>query len=312
MSASRSALLWLSNRNGVLRFTKRNKLANKVASRFVAGETIAGAIEAAGPLNAKGITVSLDLLGEGVKTKEATVGARDGVIEALEAIASTGVGGNVSVKLTQMGLDIDESLCSANMHTVLNRANDLGIFVRIDMEGSTYVGRTLRLFEEELQPAFGEGVGVVIQSYLRRSAADVERLIEKKARIRLCKGAYAEPPSVAFETTRAIRASYIRLLELLLDEGNYPAIATHDPRLINHAVQYVERHAIPAERFEFQMLYGVRRDLQNWLREQHYNVRVYIPFGTNWYPYLMRRLAERPANISFMVASIVKESVSRR
>ena len=198
------------------------------------------------------------------------------------------------------------------MHAILNRAKQLEVFVRIDMESSAYADRTLRLFEEDFQPAYGDLVGVVIQSYLRRAADDVTNLIAVGARIRLCKGAYAEPSTVAFDKTSAIRASYIRLLELLLDQGNYPAIATHDPRLINHAVEFVERSAIPPERFEFQMLYGVRRDLQHWLREQDFNVRVYIPFGTNWYPYLMRRLAERPANVGFMVASIIKESVSRR
>ncbi len=308
----RAAFQWLSDRKSVFRFVKRNRVANKIASRFVAGETIDSAIEASRPLNTKGITVSLDLLGESVKTTAETERARDGVIEALDAIASTGVAGNVSIKLSQMGLDIDQSLCSENMHSVLNRARDLDIFVRIDMESSAYVESTLRLFNEDLHPTFGDLVGVVIQSYLRRSEEDVTNLIASGARVRLCKGAYAEPAAIAFESKADIRSSYVRLLERLLDKGNYPAVATHDPRLINHAIDYVRRQQIPVERMEFQMLYGVRRDLQDWLRQQDFNVRVYIPFGTNWYPYLMRRLAERPANVSFMVASIVRESLSRR
>ncbi len=308
----RSLFQWLSRRDGVFAFTKRNKLANRIASRFVAGESVAGAIEAARALNAKRITVSLDLLGESVQTREETYGARDGVLEALNAIAETRTAGNVSVKLTQMGLDIDEALCAANMRAILTRGRELDIFVRIDMESSAYVERTLRLFHEELFPAFGPRVGVVIQSYLRRSAADVEKLIAVRARVRLCKGAYAEPVSVAFDTKKAVKRSYVALMERLLREGDYPAIATHDPQLIDQALRFVEANAIPPERFEFQMLYGVRRDLQDTLRGRGYNVRVYIPFGTNWYPYLMRRLAERPANVGFMVASIVKESLSRR
>jgi proline dehydrogenase len=262
-------------------------------------------------LNAKGITVSLDLLGESVTIADETHGARDGVLQALDAIADAGVAGNVSVKLTQMGLDIDEGLCAANMHAILARARDLDTFVRIDMEASAYVERTLRLFREDLFPTFGDLVGVVIQSYLRRSAEDVDTLIGMGARVRLCKGAYAEPATVAFHGKKAVKTSYIALMRRLLDDGKYPAIATHDPDLINQAVRYAQARDIPPARFEFQMLYGVRRDLQERLRADGYNVRVYIPFGTNWYPYLMRRLGERPGNVTFMVASILKEGLSR-
>ncbi|MFQ5702807.1 MAG: proline dehydrogenase family protein [Gemmatimonadales bacterium] len=269
------------------------------------------AVAAAKTLNSRNIEVSLDLLGESVHVPEETYRARDDVLDVLDAIAASGVVGNVSVKLTQLGLDIDRALCVENMRAILTRASEHGIFVRIDMESSAYTERTLDVFTHDLHPEFGELTGVVIQGYLRRSGGDVERMISLGARVRLCKGAYAEPVSVAFGTRQEVDASYLTLMKRLLTDGKYPAIATHDERLIDQALEFVECHNVSPDRFEFQMLYGVRRDLQQALREKGYNVRVYVPFGNNWYPYLMRRLAERPANVVFMVASMTKERLSR-
>lgn len=303
--------LWLSEQRRVFDFVKSNSLARKLASRFVAGETIETAIKAAKVLNTDGTMVSLDLLGESVSSGEETADARDEVIRILDAIADTGVDGNVSVKLTQLGLDIDRVLCAENMSQILTRAKELDIFVRIDMESSEYAARTLDVFEE-LHGTYGNMTGVVIQSYLRRSASDIEDLIARGARVRLCKGAYAEPPELAFQDMKDVRSSFVELMKRLLDDGTYPGIATHDERLVEQAVQYVEANGIPSERFEFQMLYGVRRDLQKRLRGQGFNVRIYIPFGSNWYPYLMRRLAERSSNVAFMVGSVLRETFSRK
>jgi proline dehydrogenase len=225
--------------------------------------------------------------------------------------AASGVEVNVSVKLTQMGFDIDEELCAANILRILDRAQAVQGFVRLDMEGSDYTQRTLDFFERRLFERFGRHCGVVIQAMLRRSAADVEKLIAMKARVRLCKGAYLEPASVAFPDKADVDKQYVALMERLLAAGNYPGIATHDQAIIAHAREFVKRQAIPADRFEFQMLYGVRRDLQQSLVKGGHRIRVYVPFGTQWYPYLMRRLAERPANIAFILGNVVKESVHR-
>jgi proline dehydrogenase len=218
---------------------------------------------------------------------------------------------NVSVKLTQMGLDIDEELCAANLTCILDKAQAVNGFVRLDMEGSDYTQRTLDFFERRLFERFGRHCGVVIQAMLRRSEADIARLIGMKARVRLCKGAYLEPASVAFPDKADVDRSYVTLMERLLAAGNYPGIATHDEAIIVHAREFVRRESIGTDRFEFQMLYGVRRDLQHRLVREGHRMRVYVPFGTQWYPYLMRRLAERPANIAFILGNVVKESVHR-
>jgi len=303
----RSTLLWLSERRGLFNFIRKNGLARQFASRFVAGETLDAAIAATRDLNAKGITTTLDLLGESVTSRAESEAARDAAIGILDRIRGEGVQGNVSVKLTQMGLDLDPALAAANIKAILDRARAHGTFVRVDMEASGYVQRTLDLYYQDLQAAYGGVVGVVIQSMLRRSEADVERLLQTGTRIRLVKGAYKEPASVAFPDKRDVDACFVRLIERMLDRGNYPAFATHDERLIAHAKAYARAHGVGAERFEFQMLFGVRRDLQEQLRRDGYNVRVYVPFGTEWYPYLMRRLAERPANIAFIVGNVVRE-----
>ncbi len=279
----------------------------------MAGETLDEAIEAARGLAGRGITVTLDLLGESVADAPAAEAARDEAIAMLERMGPVpGVDTNISVKLTQLGLDIAEPLCRGNMVRILDRARALGGFVRIDMESSEYTDRTLGLFGEHLFPVYRDHVGVVIQSALRRSAADVEQLVALGARVRLCKGAYLEPAEVAFPDKADVDRQYVALMETLLTRGTYPAIATHDERIIAHARAFVAREGIVPDRFEFQMLYGVRRDLQDRLVADGFRVRVYVPFGTQWYPYLMRRLAERPANIAFILGNLVREGLRRR
>jgi proline dehydrogenase len=308
----RQGLLWLSERRGVFNFVRRNGLARKFASRFVAGETIEQAVDAAKALSHRGITASLDLLGESVTAEAEATTARDQYLRMLDSMAASGVEVNVSVKLTQMGLDIDEELCAANMTTILEKAKALRGFVRLDMEGSAYTQRTLDFFANRLVGAYAGHCGVVIQAMLRRSERDVEDLIAMNARVRLCKGAYLESPAVAFPEKAEVDWNYLNLMERLLQRGNYPGLATHDEAIIRHAREFVRRQNSPNERYEFQMLYGVRRDLQERLRRAGHNLRVYIPFGTQWYPYLMRRLAERPANIAFLLGNVVRESVPRR
>jgi len=307
----RKGLLWLSEQPKIFNFVRKNRLARKFASRFVAGETVESAIEAVRGVNPKGITASLDLLGESVTQESEAASARDTYLGMLDRIAETRVNSNVSLKLTQMGFDISEDLCLANMRTILDKAKALNTFVRLDMEGSAYTQKTLDFFSRKLFSSYAAVTGVVIQSCLRRSPQDIDLLIEMKARVRLCKGAYLEPPDVAFPDKRDVDRSYVELMKRLMANGNYPGIATHDERIITEAKDYAKREAIDPSRFEFQMLYGVRRDLQERLRREGWNMRVYIPFGTQWYPYLMRRLAERPANIAFIMGSVVREAVSR-
>ena len=308
----RTFLLWLSEQQGIFNLLRRNGLASRFAARFVAGEGVETAATAALELKKLGIMTSLDLLGESVTRESDAIAARDQYLAMLDHLATSGADVNVSVKLTQMGLDIDEELCAANMRQILEKARALGGFVRLDMEGSAYTQRTLDFFEHRLFREFGRHTGVVIQSCLRRSAADIDHLIAMGARVRLCKGAYLEPAEVAFPDKADVDQAYRTLMERLLREGNYPGLATHDQRILEHASEFVTREGIPAHRFEFQMLYGVRRDLQERLRKEGFNMRVYVPFGTQWYPYLMRRLAERPANIAFILGNMIRETFSPR
>jgi len=308
----RSTLLYLSNQPRVFRFVRNNKLAKKFASRFVAGETLPEALEAVKALNAKGITASLDLLGESVNNEKEARSAATDYIQILDSIRQQNLDANVSLKLTAMGLDISEELCVAIMHDILERARKYDTFVRLDMEGSSYTDRTLRLFEDRLYPTYRNNVGIVLQSYLYRTWSDVERAVQLKCRVRLCKGAYKEPASVAFAEKKDVDANYIKCVHELLGNGNYPGIATHDPAIINEVKRYVAEKNIDRSRFEFQMLYGVRRDLQEQLVKEGYRMRVYVPFGTQWYPYLMRRLAERPANVAFITGNVVREMIGGR
>lgn len=303
----RSTLLWLSKRRSIFNFVRSNRLAKKFASRFVAGETIETGVAAALETKAKGITVSLDLLGESVHQASEAEAARDVYVAILRAMRKAGLEPNASLKPTALGLDIDEALCERNIRTVLEVARESGAFVRLDMEGSAYTQRTLDFFTKRILPDFGDHTGLVIQSALRRSTDDIDMLIRLGARVRLCKGAYLEPASVAFPDKKDVDAHYVRLMEKLLIEGNYPAIATHDEAIIAHAKAFVAQKGIARDRFEFQMLFGIRRDLQEALVKEGYRLRVYTPFGTQWYPYLMRRLAERPANIVFILGNVVKE-----
>jgi len=307
----RGTLLWLSRRRALLHFVTRRSLPRAFARRFVAGETLDDAVAAVRAVNARGMPATLDLLGESVTSTAESVAARDQIVRIVDRIAATGLDANVSVKLTQLGLDVDPEACRANMLAILERAARHGIFVRVDMEGSPYTERTLRLFREHLHPEFGGLVGVVIQTMLRRSDRDVEDLIRMGARVRLVKGAYAESHQIAYPDKRDVDAAFARQVERLLDAGCYPAFATHDEHLIAATRQYAGGRGYGPERFEFQMLYGVRRDLQERLRAEGYRIRVYVPFGTQWYPYLMRRLAERPANIAFILGNVVREGVRR-
>lgn len=308
----RQTLLYLSNQQQIFHFVRRNGFAKRFASRFVAGETLDEALSAVQALNRKGITASLDLLGESVRNEaEARSAGRDYVL-MLDRIQERKLDANVSVKLTAMGLDVSEDLCAEIMHDVLGRARDYRTFVRLDMEGSAYTERTLRLFEDRLYAPYKENVGIVLQSYLYRTQADVERAVQLQCRVRLCKGAYQEPPAVAYPEKKDVDANYVRCMQKLMSEGNYPGLATHDEAIIAQAKRYAKEQAIATERYEFQMLYGVRRDLQEALVREGYRMRVYVPFGTQWYPYLMRRLAERPANVAFMTGNVMKEMLSRK
>jgi proline dehydrogenase len=308
----RSALLYLSSQPKVFKFVRNNKLAKSFANRFVAGETLDTALAAVARLNARRISASLDLLGESVHNEAEARAAGDAYVNMLDRIHERKADANVSVKLTAMGLDISEELCVAIMHRILQRARDYGTFVRIDMESSEYTQRTLDLFEQRLYPAYREHVGIVLQSYLYRTFADAERAIKVKARVRLCKGAYKEPETVAYPDKKDVDATYVRCMHELMAKGNYPGIATHDETIIREAKRFAKENGISSDRYEFQMLYGVRRDLQDRLVRDGYRMRVYVPFGTQWYPYLMRRLAERPANVAFITGNVVKEMVGKR
>lgn len=305
----RNSLLYLSRQQRIFDFIRGNGFARRMASRFVAGETIASACDAAADLNAHGISATLDLLGESV-TNEAE--ARDTgrqYLELLDTIHDRTLDCNVSVKLTALGQDIRDDLCVDVITEILQRAEQYDSFVRLDMESSEYTQRTLDLFERELYSRHPKRVGIVLQSALRRTLDDVERAIGLGARVRLCKGAYKESDTVAFPDKSDVDQTYVQAMQRLMTRGHYPGLATHDEAIIEQAKRFAREEGISPARFEFQMLYGVRRDLQEALVADGWRVRVYIPFGTQWYPYLMRRLAERPANIAFMTGSIVREAV---
>ena len=308
----RNALLYLSNQPKVFNFVRHNRMAKGFANRFVAGETLDTALAAVKQLNAQGITATLDLLGESVRNEaEARESAR-AYIEILDRIQEERLDANASVKLTAMGLDISEDLCVSNMQNILDRAHELKTFVRLDMESSDYTQKTLDLFYERLYPTYRGNVGIVLQSYLYRTETDIEDANKAGARVRLCKGAYKEPASVAYPEKKDVDDNYVRCMRTLLSDGHYPGIATHDEAMVDATKRFARESGIASDRFEFQMLYGVRRDLQLRLVREGYRMRVYVPFGTQWYPYLMRRLAERPANVAFITGNIMREMVGRR
>jgi proline dehydrogenase len=282
----------------------------RAAARFVAGETLEDGIRALRELEAQGIRGILDHLGENVESPADAERATEDYLQALDRLAALGLRPHLAVKLTHLGLDIGEALCERNLRRVVERAAEAGTVVEIDMESSAYTERTLALYRR-LASVY-PNTRVAIQAYLYRSARDVERLIEEGiARIRLCKGAYQEPPHIAYPRKRDVDASYIRLMEHLLSaearaRGAFVAIATHDERIIRHALRRIEEWAVPRGAFEFQMLYGIRRDLQVMLARQGFVVRVYVPYGTEWYPYFMRRLGERPANLWFVARNLIR------
>jgi proline dehydrogenase len=276
------------------------------ARRFIAGETVDDAIEAARASEARGMKLTLDYLGESVATlKEADTAARE-IVQILDRIAQSGIERNVSLKLTQLGLDVDRATCTDNLRRILEPAEKHGFFIRIDMESSAYTDLTLDIFET-LWRHGSHGMGVVLQSALYRSTNDMERMNALGARIRLVKGAYKEPKPVAYQNKADVDAAYLRLMRVLLEKGHYPAIATHDPAIIDATKRFAAERGIAPDRFEFQMLYGIRRDLQASLTAEGYTMRVYIPFGREWFPYFMRRLAERPANVTFVLRNLFGE-----
>jgi proline dehydrogenase len=301
----RASFLYLSHRRRLQRFVTRQRLTASLAYRFVAGDHLDDAVRVVTDVNRRGWSASLDHLGENVTEESAARTATEDYLAAFERIAAERLNANVSVKLTQLGLDISPDLCRELLTRIIQRAQQLDNFVRIDMEGSAYTQRTLdqALALHERYP----NCGVVLQSYLYRTVEDVARANAAKVRVRLVKGAYDEPPEVAFPKKADVDAKFEAEMQQLLLHGVYPAIATHDDRLIEATKRFAREREISNDRFEFQMLYGIRRDLQDRLFREGYRVRIYVPYGTEWYPYLMRRLAERPANLLFIVRSVIRE-----
>jgi proline dehydrogenase len=297
--ASSHTLKRLASRYGMRR-------PGSFARRFIAGETVPEAIQAAHIIEQQGLTVTLDLLGESVSTVEEANRATRAYIEMIGEIEKAGVGRNISLKLTQLGLDIDRATCVDNLRRILDAATPGGFFVRIDMENSPYTDATMETFETVWNIGC-RNVGMVIQSYLKRSKADIERLNALGVRVRLVKGAYREPREVAFQQKAEVDAAFVDLMHLLLQHGTYPAIATHDPAMIAATKAFARDRQISKDAFEFQMLYGIRRDLQAELSGEGYRFRVYVPFGKEWFPYFMRRLGERPANVGFVFRSVFRE-----
>ena len=297
--AGSSLLKRLASRYGMRR-------SGSFARRFIAGETVAEAIDAARVIEQQGLMVTLDLLGESVANPEEALAATRAYVEAVQAIEAAGVGRNISLKLTQLGLDIDRATCIDNLRRVLDAASPGGFFVRIDMENSPYTDATIDVLETVWKIGY-RNVGTVIQSYLKRSPKDIDHLNSMGVRVRLVKGAYREPKEVAFQLKSEVDAAFVELMRTLLRHGTYPAIATHDPEMIAATTSFASEQQLPKDRFEFQMLYGIRRDLQASLSREGYPFRVYVPFGKEWFPYFMRRLGERPANVGFVVRSLFRE-----
>jgi proline dehydrogenase len=318
----RSFLIYLSKAAWARRTVTRWSFAWRAASRFVAGEKLEDAIAVIKTLNVKNINATLDHLGENTTTPQDAERATQDILKMFDAIQQSGVRSNVSIKLTQIGLVLDEALCAANLACILDYARQKGSFVRIDMEDSARLERTLLLFRQMRYERGFENAGIVIQSYLYRSEADIRQLAMDGDRVRLCKGAYKEPSDIAFPKKGDVDASYDRCTRLLIDGSlaagspalsadgvvpPIPALATHDPRRIEYACSYAERAGLPKNAIEFQMLNGIRRDLQEQLAGDGYPVRVYVPYGTEWYPYFVRRLAERPANVWFFVSNFFRQ-----
>jgi proline dehydrogenase len=303
---ARSTLLFLSKREGLKDFATRFKPFRRMTERFVAGDDIGTAVAAIRELNARGCTATFDHLNEGVTSAAETEGEVREYKRVLAAIDETGIKSNVSIKLTQFGLAFDPELAYRNARAIVEEAARRGNFVRVDMEDSAVTQVTLDIFKRLREEFDLNTVGIVLQSYLRRTEQDVRDVLAIPARVRLCKGAYNEPPEVAFPDKKDVDDNYVRCMKLLLQSGTYHGIATHDENMIRATKDFAAEEGIGKERFEFQMLYGVRRDLQEGLAREGYNVRVYVPYGKTWYPYFMRRLAERPANVWFVMKNFFK------
>ncbi len=301
----RYTLLYLSEQTWLRRWMENSSLSKKLTSRFVAGQTLKDGIRVLQALSRERIQGTLDFLGENVTSLDDAARSKAAYVEAQEEIRECGLPATVSIKLSQFGLDLSEAACVRNVTTLLDRARDMNSRVEIDMESTAYTDRTLRIITGFQQSHPGH-VRAVIQAYLFRSEADVCMLSGLRIPIRLCKGAYLEPPSVAFAHKADVDANYLKLMKFLLAEGTDPAIASHDESIIREGLRFVRERNIPPDRFEFQMLYGIRRDLQRELISRGFNLRLYIPYGDAWYPYFMRRLAERPANLLFLAKNLVR------
>ncbi len=302
----RETLVFLSKNRTAKAIVMHAPFASAAAHRFVAGETVDDGMRGAKELNQQNLMVSLDYLGESVSSEAEARAAADVMIRVIDRIQAEQLKANISVKLTQMGQDIGDAFLRENVTRLLKRAQAADVFVRFDMESSGYVQKTIDFFRS-LWAEGHRNIGIVLQSYMYRSEADVKLANELGARVRLCKGAYVEPADVAYQAKADVDKNYIALMKLLLEHGRYPGIATHDPKMIDATIHFAKEKGISPDRFEFQMLYGVRRDLQLQLVKNGYNVRVYLPFGEAWYPYLMRRMAERPANMFFIVKNVFRE-----
>ncbi len=298
-------MLWLAGNPQAEGMVRRAPLSRPLVNRFVAGEDADTALATARSLHDRGLMYSLDLLGENAASEERAAAAGQAYLDLLEQLQTAGLPGNISIKLTMLGLDISDESAWSELKAIVARADELGMFVRVDMEGSDYTERTLDLFRR-IHDLYPTAVGIVLQSYLYRTDRDLDEMIERGARVRIVKGAYKEPETVAYPHKSDVDDAFRRHVERLLDGGNYPAIASHDPAVIGMAKGYALRMGIERSRFEFQMLYGIARDRQDALATEGYNMRVYVPYGTSWYPYFMRRLAERPANVLFILRQLFR------
>ncbi|MCL5256208.1 MAG: proline dehydrogenase family protein [Chloroflexi bacterium] len=305
----RSFLIYLSKSQTAYNMVMKLAVAQHASRRFVAGETVEDVVKVAKRLEARGFRTSLNRLGEHVDTAGQADEATTAYVQLLDTIAESGIRSNVSVKPSNLGLVISEKLCTENMIRILEKAKATENFIRFEMEDSPYTDKTLSVFRKVRDQYCN--IGVVQQAYLYRTQADLRDLLARDASIRLCKGAYLEPESIAFQRKADVDANYKKLAEMLiLDDGPH-GFATHDPKMMDHIKQFTTRQAVDTKRNEFQMLYGVRRDLQEQLLRDNWNVRIYLPYGTHWYPYLMRRMAERPANMFFILGNLIKESGAR-
>ena len=305
----RAFFVHLSENPTLRNFAERSSLGRRVSGRFVAGTEIADAVRATQAINRAGMSVSIDNLGENVTNPDEARHSAQLYHQILDAIAANRLNANISLKLTHMGLDVDEKLARELVSDLVAKAASMNPpgFVRVDMEGSPHTQRTLDFVHElHRMPGNANSVGTVIQAYLKRSQSDIEKLLAEGIRIRLCKGAYKEPPEIAFEAKSEVDANYIKLMKILMKSGIYHGMATHDPHIIQQAQAFATSEKLPRDTFEFQMLYGIRRDLQQSLVRDGWRVRVYIPFGTEWYPYFMRRLGERPANVLFIARHLLR------